>query len=307
MIESYPFFVTKNDESFRFQFIPSVTHDIIHLEARSDSVLDWHQARQKLEECKSQEKKVLIKLDLGLEETFNFDNEFLFKSYILAVTELNNTILQNYSDLIEGVIFYKGSLDLVSKCPLDVDSITSHLQTNLIETFPLSFCHNIAACCILGQLLHRLVSFLKDDVPCFVVFEDAEMFNPLEKAILLSKERFDHLFIVASIPEYQYTTLDFGRGYSLIGYMADSLLSEPESVTKALLLPSDEYLNSSNFSKIKSFMDNEPGAYRLITEKIFNECWNEIETVYYDSSSIHPMTARMVKGFIASGGDAQEL
>jgi hypothetical protein len=44
--------------------------------------------------------------------------------------------------------------------------------------------------------------------------------------------------------------------------------------------------------------------YRLICEKIFNECWNDITDVMYDPLAIHPMTLRMIKGFEASGGRA---
>lgn len=304
MIESYPFFVTKNDESFRFEFIPEQTHEIICLDAKSDSTLDWSFANDRLEKLRAGSKKALIKLDLGLEEGFSFNDEFQFKSYILALNELNKTILENYQDVIEGVILYRGSLDLVSKCALDADTISDQMSLNLLETFPLAFCHNLAACNILGQLLHRLVSFLKDDVPSFIIFEDAELFNPLDRAILLSKERFDHIFVMASCPEFQYTTLDLGHGHSLLGYMSCKKEHEPEAISTAVLLPSDEFFNKYNYSTLVQFMNSCDRPYRLITEKIFNECWNEIEKVYYDASSIHPMTARMIKGFEASGGES---
>jgi hypothetical protein len=42
----------------------------------------------------------------------------------------------------------------------------------------------------------------------------------------------------------------------------------------------------------------------MIAEKIFNECWNDIDEVHYEENAIHPMTLRMVKGFVASGGVA---
>jgi hypothetical protein len=124
---------------------------------------------------------------------------------------------------------------------------------------------------------------------------------------MFSKERFDHLFVAADISDYQYTTVDLGRGLSSIGYISEGKSSEISEIKRGVLLPSDASMNRVSYEYLKNFMEilSQKGvSYRMIAEKIFNECWNDIDEVHYEENAIHPMTLRMVKGFVASGGVA---
>jgi hypothetical protein len=306
MIETYPFFVTKNDAPYRFAFQIPKSHEWIVFKARVEDILDWKLPIERLESLQREGKKALIQLDLGLEEQFSFDQEIKFKSYIIALDELNKQVLSKYKECIEGIVLYKGSYDLTQACHLDQQQIKNHIEANLLEFFDSHFCHLLAAGSILGDICHRLVSFISDEIPCFLIFTDAEQLDLLKRAILFSKERFDHVFVAAVFETIQYTTLDLGQGCSLLGYISDENQQNNQALTSGILLPSDENLNSESYKKLHLFMQSTPNAYRLITEKIFNECWNELETVFYNKDAIHTMTLRMVKGFVASGGQAVE-
>lgn len=304
MIESYPFFVTKDDKSFRFEFQINKTHEIVTLPCRVNDDLNWTSSLLQLQDLQQRGMRALIKLDLGLEEAFGYDNEIVFKSYILAIDEFNKQIAYKYKAMIDGVILYQGSLNLVALCQLDDSCVHTHIDPAMSLNFNQPFLANLAACNILGSVIHRLVSFIDDDLSCFVIFDDAASFDPLERAIFLSKERFAHIFIIAECPEYQYTTLDYQRGHSLIGYFADHIVQEPGAFECGVLLPSDENLSPESLSRLREILAKIDEPYRLITEKIFNECWNDIQKVYYDTRATHPMTVRMIRGFEASGAES---
>lgn len=77
-----------------------------------------------------------------------------------------------------------------------------------------------------------------------------------------------------------------------------------------ILFPSDESLNEEGKQKLEKWiqtLESENQVFRIIPEKIFSESWNELKKVYAPSSGLHPMTERMLRGFIASGGEVTRI
>lgn len=308
MIEAYPFFLQKDSQPFRFEIIENVSHEIVNFSARAEDELFIEQLTQSLEELKREGKKCLIQIHFGLEEGFEFDNQMKFSGYVLALEELNKNIIQQYKNVIDGLIFYRGTAFLENSFSLSDDNqVFDHIDVKLSGLFDQKSLKRLAAATCLGTIFHRLISFIDDDVPCFCIFLDAEKLRPLERAILFSKQRFEHVFLVFSNPEFQSTNLDLSQGLSALGYIGVTSHRSPPPVDTGLLLPEDDKLSQVVIDKLQNFMASDLGYYRVISEKIFNECWNDIQKVYYDPISIHPMTLRMIKGFEASGGEAFEI
>lgn len=306
MIEAYPFFLQKDNEPFKFEIIENLTHDIINLSASVQDDLDFSEQIAKLELLKNQQKKCLIEIDFGFNHGFDFNNQTKFSSYVLAIEEILKSILRPFKDIIEGLILFRGTAHLETIFRND-GSLFDHIEQNLEGVFEENINLRLAAATVLGTLFHRLVSFVDDDLPCFAIFTDAETIKPLDRAILFSKQRFEHIFLVFSNPEFQSTNIDKTQGLSALGYFGDQALLEAPAVDVGVLLPEDSKLTQDILVKLNELILSLQVPFRFISEKIFNECWNDIQTVYYATNSIHPMTMRMIKGFEASGGEAIEI
>jgi hypothetical protein len=310
MIESYPYFLLRNGEAFRFQFHMGVTHEIVTLPAGVSDNLKWDSYLDGMESIINSGKKILVHLNLQLEQSIRIFTESDFNSFVLGIEEFNKKIFSKYKDSIDGVILYQGTLHLDRITVLEEDDINDHIENNLIESFDHGFKTRMAAANILGSIVHRLVAFLDDSVCPFIIFNDSQDISPLERAVLLSKERFDHIYVIASMPEFQYINLDVDQGLSSLGYMSHSESRENEDIRTGFLLPSDCHLNSESYQKIETKLNeliSSKTAFRMICDKIFNECWNDIDQVIYSKNHTLPMTLRMIKGFEASGGSAEEF
>lgn len=307
MIEAYPFFLQKDSEPFKFEIIQNSTHEIINLSAKVHDDLDFRDQIAKLETLKNlQKKKCLIEIDFGFNHGFDFNNQIKFSSCVLAIEEILKSVLRPFKDIIDGLILFRGTAYLETIYTSD-GSLFDHIDQNLESVFEEETNLRLAAATVLGTIFHRLVSFVDDDTPCFAIFNDAETLLPLDRAILFSKQRFEHIFLVFSNPEFQSTNIDLTQGLSALGYFCDCALSEAPAVDVGVLLPEDSKLTPHIINKLKELIDNLQVPYRVISEKIFNECWNDIQTVYYATNSLHPMTLRMIKGFEASGGESIEI
>lgn len=306
MIEAYPFFLQKDSEPFKFEIIENVTHEIVKLSASVHDDLDFTEQVAKLETLKNLQKKCLIEIDFGLSHGFDFNNQIRFSSCVLAIEEILKRVVRPFKDVIEGLILFRGTAFLETIFSNE-GSLFDHIDQNLEGIFDENTNQRLAAATVLGTIFHRLVSFVDDDLPCFAIFTDAETLKPLDRAILFSKQRFEHIFLVFSNPEFQSTNVDMTQGLSALGYFADRALLEAPAVDVGVLLPEDSKLTQEIVIKLNELILSLQVPFRIISEKIFNECWNDIQTVYYATNSIHPMTMRMIKGFEASGGEAIEI
>ena len=126
MIDSYPFFLMKEDSLFRFEIVEGHSHEIITISSRPDDDLKWIEAKKKLEILQACNKPTLIQIDLGLEEGFLADSEQALQGYILAIEEFNKSLLSPYKDIIQGLIIYRGSVFLEKNGTLSNESILDY-------------------------------------------------------------------------------------------------------------------------------------------------------------------------------------
>ena len=310
MIDSYPFFLMKDDSLFRFEIVEGHSHEIITISAHPDDDLKWIEAKKNLEILQVSNKPTLIQIDLGLEEGFAADSEQALQGYILAIEEFNKSLLSPYKDIIQGLIIYRGSVFLEKNCTLSYESILDYIDESFLLIYDQKVIKRLTLATILGSIFHRLIAFIDDNLPCFAIFEEAELLDPLDRAILFSKERFEHIFIICQNKDFQYSTLDLGAGYSTLGFFSSHVEDISSSCELGLLLPQDAILTPSSYEILKITIERfikEKKVFRLIGETIFNESWNDLGQVIYDPEAIHPMTLRMIKGFVASGGEVSVL
>jgi len=305
MIDVYPFVLTKEGKEFRFEFTEEGFESPWVFRAHVTDDLNWEEILKKLHNLPAGQ-TVLAYLDLGLTEQFSLEDDLAFKSYMLAIDHFVRKVLVPYGSKIAGILLYQGSalFETIGSCTEE-----GILPASYPTLFTRSFCSRLVAAYVLGMLLHRLVSFFPDGYSIFALFEETSSMSSLEKAILFSLERFEHIHLIFEHDAFQYPALSLDANHSPLGCFGKRSPSCPLAPL-SLLLPSDEEFNREAYQALNgqiNKLQSEGVMFRLIPEKIFNESWNELKTVFYVKSALHPMTLRMIRGFEASGGEAIEI
>lgn len=302
-LDIYPFSIQKNETPFFFDFQKT---PVLKISAKLEEILDTSPVMEDLEKI---EGTALIYIDFGFNTYLSYQNELIFKNALISLEEIHKKVLLPFKDKIDGVIFYEGSSFTNRIVELSDEDIQELISENLAQQFDKSFVKHIASMNLLASMVHRLAAFIPDDMPAFCKFIDSSELSAIDQAILFSKERFEHVFAVIANPIFQYTTLDLKEGFSMLGSFEKRTM-EQELIDFGLLLPCDDKLLMNHYQKLEAKIQAlyENGIkFRIIPEKIFNECWNELSCVAYIEGSLSAMTERMIQGFIASGGEVSTL
>lgn len=208
----------------------------IRLNARLGSDLKWDLSQE----------DILWHLDFGFSDPkIHLDDQAAFYAHALAVEHFAKNIKKSH-----GVILYRGNLDVLERI---VDPEASLLdKANLF-----------------GAYLHRLASFLPDEVKPFCLFEPS--LTPGRFAQLTSKERFWHLHLA---------------------------LEENENPL-GVLLPQDSYCTEPVLEMLDHLIEKE---CRIIPEARLNELWHGLDELIVIETALSPSGQRQLKGFIAAGG-----
>ena len=224
---------------------------MIILPAMLLSDLDWTEARQA---ALAAEAPILWEFDFGFNATqapLFLSDRALFHAFVLAIEEFSKRLWKEFSSRTQGVVLYRGSLAIVHRIVTEGDEVEA------AEVF--------------GDYLHRLASFLPDDVTPYCLFESTP-FSKGRTAQLTSKERFLHLN-----------------------------LSLEENLSKTgILLPPDELCTPAVLQKLEELMDRE---HRIIPELRLSEMWEGLDKLYTIPEAVTSQGRRHLKGFEAAGGE----
>lgn len=182
------------------------------------------------------EEDVLCYLDFG--PLFLYD-QAAFYSYTLAIEYFVKRAKNP-----KGVILYKGSASILE---------------------------NAEKASVFAEFLHRLASFLPDEIKPYCLFEPA--FTPAKFAQLTSKDRFWHLHL--SLEEKDHPL--------------------------GLLLPQDEYCTDEVLNALDEAMEGEPNM-RVVPEVRLNEMWHGLDELIVIENAVSPVGRRQLQGFLAAGG-----
>ena len=215
------------------------------LPATLASDLDWTSQR---EEALSIEDEILWEFDFG---RMTFDRG-AFHAYVLAIEQFSAGLWKEFSSRSKGIVLYRGSLGIINQI--------------------MTASEEVEAATLFGDFLHRLASFLPDDVAIFCLFEKTP-FNRGRSAQLMSKERFLHL------------RLELEENRSPVG----------------ILLPPDELCTPLVLKKLEQCMELA-GPHRMIPEQRLNEMWDGLDLLYVIEEAVSAQGKRHLKGFEAAGG-----
>lgn len=211
-----------------------------------------------------------------------------YHSYVLAIEQFLEKLWKPFSERTFGVSLYKGKCDFLKRFSWSNQHEEQVLETGLEEEL---YCANV-----LAEYLHRLASYLPDELLPFCLF-DPNPLSPARAMQILSKERFSHLHLGVKSEKIPLHYLSWkGETYSF---------QEQES-SLGILLPSDEFCTRSLLDKLDQLLHQltvQKSSFRVIPEALFNELWDGLDQVLAFKEAVSPQGNRKLLGFTAAGGE----
>lgn len=200
---------------------------------------------------------ILWEFDFGLfSKQLTLTDSAAFFSYTLAIEQFVKTLYSEFKERTVGVVLYRGSADIFSLIQLEEEGDPEVLGATLFADY-----------------LHRLASFLPEEVRPFCLFEAPHHFSEARFLQLTSKDRFWHI----------------------------ELSLEPSvDLPEGILLPEDSFFNEFEFERILSSVE---GSYRVIPEARLVEMWQGLDKLFVIEKAVSPQGLRKIKGFEAAGGE----
>jgi hypothetical protein len=225
---------------------------IITVPASVSSDLNWE---EQIEEMKRVEGSFFVQLDLGIGAApFLINDGAVFQALTLALDQFSTQLWSSIQDRCKGVILFRGSLHVLSAIAAAEGELSK-----------------VEAANVLGNYLHRLASFLPDEVAIYCLFDNTADFTRGEAAQLLSQERFLHM----------------------------NLSLEPSNGNRGVLLPPDDQCSEEIIRKLSCVLQED---IRVIPEGRLNELWNGLDELIVFEEAISTQGRRQLMGFEAAGG-----
>jgi len=239
----------------------------ILLPAKSGDDLSWGQELQMARAAQESEEKILWVFDLGIDPVCSsLTDEALFAKQVLALITFSKLYPQFAASTI-GIVLAKSSL---------YREIDEKDECEAIEHLDEPFKTQLSAMTLFADYLHRLASFLPEDVRIIVDIEE----EGADQEILLSKERFRHI----------------------------EVRKVNEEAIVGCVIPSDEFCDAKTRDGLKqmfSWFKLQDLPFRCIPEAMLNEEWMGLEKLVFFAPAMTKLGQRMAQGFIAAGGNVE--
>ena len=200
---------------------------------------------------------ILWEFDFGLfSPQVTLTDSATFFSYTLAIEQFVKMLYSKFKERTVGVVLYRGSIDVFSHIQVEEEGDPEVLRASIFADY-----------------LHRLASFLPEEVRPFCFFEGPCHFSEAKFLQLTSKDRFWHIELSLE------SSVDFPQG---------------------VLLPEDALFNEDRFERLLSSIE---GNYRIIPEARLVEMWQGLDKLFVLEEAVSSQGQRKIKGFKAAGGE----
>ena len=227
---------------------------MITLPAFLDSDLDWTSAHAL---ALKTEGPILWEFDFGFSgKRLVLSDPAIFFSYTLAIEQFVKTLWQEFKERSAGVILYRGSADVFCRILVAEEGD-----------------QELLAASIFADYIHRLASFLPEEIKPFCLFEGPHSFSPARFLQLTSKDRFWHL---------------------------ELSLKELSDSSTGLLFPEDDLCTESIRAHLDELLKDQ--EYRIIPEGRLTEMWHGLDELIVIEEAITTRGKRQIMGFLAAGG-----
>ena len=280
--------------------IPEANAVLVTLPADLREDLNWSPHIQSAEKAAATQQLILWEIDLGLSSrAFSPHDSAAFFTYSLAIEEFTMTVWPQFKHCSLGAVLYRGSLSFEGQFPLAVwESAFSDWRK---DGSPLvsENNHGYALFCVqaFSEYLHRLVSFLPDELPAFAMLDVAAIGSAATEALLFSKERFEHLHLILKGAKTPVAKLMWEENRCLE--------AQTECPALGLYLPQDACITLDILGELDLLIEKLKTAglnYRIIPEEKLTEHWNGLDTLIVPARAVGLQGKRKLLGFAAAGG-----
>jgi hypothetical protein len=303
-----PFFPLIQEQTFPLMDWSNAV--LLRLPAQLNDDLDWSKEREFAAQIASSGKSIFWEMDLGLSPfQFTPENSAAFFSFSLALEEFTAKIWPEFQKQTFGVALYRGGAPSPKNFPLTswesgfLDWSSEFKTVDLESSFYDLYCMQM-----LGEYLHRLISFLPETVLPFALFDVSLIRSPGKIAQLFSKNRFEHVQLALKGAKCPFAGICWGEGQN-----AQGILSEVQSIKESisepslgLYFPKDPHIDRLFIQQLDSLISqfNEKQIpFRIISEEKLTEEWDGIDHLIVPSQAISGQGRRKLLGFIATGGN----
>lgn|GEM_PF-1180757 len=245
----------------------------IRLSALPTDDLSWAIERRIALEAIEEGKTILWTIDLGLDPVVeSLTDEAAFQQRAIALTTFVKKMSPISTGKCLGVVL--ASSDLYRKV-----HVRDEWEVDFEEVEE-PFRSHLKAMTLFSDYLHRLASYLPEDVPVIVRIDARKASNLADVAILLSKERFRYFQI------------------EVIGWVL-------QSGAIGCVIPEDAYCHIKTrrgLEDIFTWLGEKNESFRLVPENLLNEEWDGLNTLIVLSSATSAFGRRKIRGFAATGG-----
>lgn len=245
---------------------------MIHLLADMKGDLDWE---SQVEKAKNEAGPLYWALDFG--GKFDPHDPLFYSSAVLAVEEFSKTVWPHFEERTAGVVLYNGGANFLESLVFSerAEVLFEEFVSQFPERFDRGHLEQLFAANLLSDLLHRLASFLPEEVKAICRIDASLVSDKAKFLHLICKRRFEHLHLEISGMDFK----DSSTGISL---------------------PLDERLDPAAFVQLNALLEK---GFRLIPEELLNENWDGLDRVIALRSYTSEWGMRMLHGFEAAGGE----
>lgn len=294
--------------------LDSVNGVVIYVDCGDNADFKWEESRALAEKAVELGKWILWELDFHLQEKQVFlQDTSAFYSCGIAVEEFVKALAAPFAESTLGVCLFRGGVDF-AKYFLWTEEHERHYVEKQKESLFLqsdpnldSIGRKLFAADVFSEYLHRISSFLPDTLApcCFLDATSIESSSFL--ALLLSRERFQHLLLALKHAKLPLGCLNWEEGRSFGGWVGRGApyFSAVHDVTLGVCVPLEEHMRKELMDQLDlvfAKLDQMEVPYRVIPELYLSESWDGIDELIVLSAGLSAQGVRKLKGFLAAGG-----
>lgn len=286
-LDNAPFYPCIQEHAFPLESWSNTV--CISLPSRLEDDLEWGLTLKLAEQVAYSGKYLFWNIDLGL-SAYRFipEDTAAFFSFSLALEEFTKKVWPVFAEQTLGASIYCGKFHPHFNFP------PSHWELD-----PLS------AADALSDYLHRLASFLPEEVIAFAQFDVSEIHSYAILAQFLSKERFKYLQLALQGAKIPFVGLCWNDGYAAqgwIGQKAAENISLPAAISTGVYLPNDSHMSFCLFEQLLVHLIHEQKPFRILAEDKLTQEWDGLEDLIVIENCISVQGKRKLQGFAAAGG-----
>lgn len=227
---------------------------------------------------------ILWELDLGLEQAVTpLRSAPLFYTLARGIELFSKELLPSYRQRTLAVVLYCGDLAFEERICWEEEEIAGDKR--------------LWAARLMADYLKRLLSFLPDDLLVVVLLKVTGEMAIGELMQLLSRASWEQLAVALSGSDLPVTPLVWDGEDRIF-----SRWGNEELPALGLLLPDDEVWNRECQQWVSGVVEKLKERFRVVPELLLTQDWEGLDRLVVHPSAITRQGARMVQGFVESGG-----